>query len=226
MARAPYNSEAGEPSATSTVASSALAFRGPRLSYEIARTNVGCWGSGDSPPPLLAATEDIGNTARRKPVAAGLTLNVDEWQAVQDKWESDRRAYRGDGVPFTALYPDLEQSFKTLRERPGEPAAEFERELLRISERGHSRRMDVWMRASARSEKSLADTAFLPETPQQRMNGPTNKMVSPLGGKSDPAKQCTRPFPDRRPCLGAPKTPVPTDAHTLDWGEPTATQSS
>ncbi|KAI6711848.1 monooxygenase [Diplocarpon mali] len=215
----------------------AVQFRGGRAVDDVDCSLFGtgfAWSSPFLPDVRLRSSLRAGSVTAcvaapgpTKPVAAGLTLNVDEWQAVQDKWESDRRAYRGDGVPFTALYPDLEQSFKTLRERPGEPAAEFERELLRISERGHSR-MDVWMRgqASARSEKSLADTAFLPETPQQRMNGPTNKMVSPLGGKSDPAKQCTRPFPDRRPCLGAPKTPVPTDAHTLDWGEPTATQSS
>ena len=71
-------------------------------------------------------------------VAAGFTFKVFEWQAVlaarflagritlpptteQMKWEEDRIAYKGDGVPFTALYPDFEEYFEEVRKMAGEP---------------------------------------------------------------------------------------------------------
>lgn len=82
-------------------------------------------------------------------IAAGFTFKVYEWQAVlcarflagritlpprseQIAWEEARVALKGDGVPFTALYPYFEEYFEEIRELAGEPC-EIEVEL----ENGH-----------------------------------------------------------------------------------------
>lgn len=102
-------------------------------------------------------------------VAAGLTFRVYEWQSVlaarflagriqlpsieeQKKWEDDRIAYKGDGVPFTALYPDFEEYFETLRKMAGEPTPDgrgrrlpkFERKWVEDFQKGHQMRKKWW----------------------------------------------------------------------------------
>ena len=102
-------------------------------------------------------------------VAAGLTFKVYEWQAVlaarylagrielpamevQKQWEDDRIASKGDGVPFTALYPDFEDYFETVRRLAGEPTSdgrgrrlpEFEKKWVQDFQNGHQRRIEWW----------------------------------------------------------------------------------
>jgi hypothetical protein len=102
-------------------------------------------------------------------VAAGLTFKVYEWQSVlaarylagritlpsiatQEKWEVDRVAYKGDGVPFTALYPDFEDYFETTRALAGEPKdgkgrrlPPFEKKWVKAFQEGHERRKRWWV---------------------------------------------------------------------------------
>jgi hypothetical protein len=83
-------------------------------------------------------------------VAAGFTFKVFEWQAVlaarflagrialppsseQQKWQEDRIAYKGDGAPFTALYPDFEEYFEEVRKMAGE-----------LTEDGKGRHLPKW----------------------------------------------------------------------------------
>lgn len=71
-------------------------------------------------------------------VAAGLTFKVYEWQSVlaarvlagraklppigeQKAWEAERIKQKGDGVAFTALWPDFEEYFETVRTLASEP---------------------------------------------------------------------------------------------------------
>lgn len=71
-------------------------------------------------------------------VAAGFTFKVFEWQAVlvarylagritlpskeeQARWEEERVKIKGDGVPFSALYPNFEEYFEEVRALAGEP---------------------------------------------------------------------------------------------------------
>lgn len=113
-------------------------------------------------------------------MAAGLTFKVYEWQSVlaarylagrinlpsveeQEKWEKDRIAYKGDGVPFTALYPDFEDYFETVRrlagdptsERPGRKLPKFEKEWVEVFQAGHRRRIEMWKRANELARKIL-----------------------------------------------------------------------
>jgi hypothetical protein len=102
-------------------------------------------------------------------IAAGFTFKVFEWQAVlaarflagrislpsieeQGKWEEKRIEYKGDGVPFTALYPDFEEYFEELREMAGEPTRDgkgrklpkFEKEWREGFDRAHLSRIEMW----------------------------------------------------------------------------------
>lgn len=106
-------------------------------------------------------------------VAAGFTFKVFEWQAVlaarflagrialpplheQVKWEQDRIAYKGDGVPFTVLYPDFEEYFEEVRRMAGEPTADgkgrplqkFEKWWRESFDAGHLKRIDMWKRGN------------------------------------------------------------------------------
>ncbi|PBP27216.1 flavin dependent monooxygenase-like protein [Diplocarpon rosae] len=106
-------------------------------------------------------------------VAAGFTFKVFEWQAVlaarflaarialpppeeQRKWERDRIAYKGDGVPFSALYPDFEEYFEEVRKIAGEPTADgkgrtlpkFEKWWRESFDRAHLKRIDLWKRGN------------------------------------------------------------------------------
>ncbi|PQE11641.1 hypothetical protein CJF32_00004798 [Rutstroemia sp. NJR-2017a WRK4] len=105
-------------------------------------------------------------------LAAGFTFKVFEWQAVlaarflagritlpsaeeQKKWEDDRIALKGDGVPFTALYPDFEEYFETIREMAGEPTdgkgrslPKFEKWWREGFDRGHLKRIEMWKRGN------------------------------------------------------------------------------
>jgi cation diffusion facilitator CzcD-associated flavoprotein CzcO len=102
-------------------------------------------------------------------IAAGFTFKVFEWQAVlaarflagrislpsveeQGKWEEKRIEYKGDGVPFTALYPDFEEYFEEVRKMAGEPTGDgkgrklpkFEKEWREGFDRAHLSRIEMW----------------------------------------------------------------------------------
>ncbi|KAH7062977.1 hypothetical protein BKA63DRAFT_189931 [Paraphoma chrysanthemicola] len=112
-------------------------------------------------------------------VAAGLTFRVFEWQAVlaarvlagraslpsleeQQKWEEDRIAKRGDGVPFTLVFPDFEDYFETLRRLAGEPEPgqpgrrlpRFDKKWLEAFMAGHERRKKWWAEQNERARLS------------------------------------------------------------------------
>ncbi|KAH8676745.1 flavin dependent monooxygenase-like protein [Tricladium varicosporioides] len=117
-------------------------------------------------------------------IAAGFTFKVFEWQAVlaarflagritlpplseQIRWEEDRIACKGDGVPFTALYPDFELYFEEIRRMAGEPIEKggrlvgrplpkFEKHWRDEFDAAHLRRIAMWKRGNeeARERKS------------------------------------------------------------------------
>jgi hypothetical protein len=115
-------------------------------------------------------------------VAAGLTFKVYEWQSVlaarflagriqlpsveeQEKWEKDRIAYKGDGVPFTALYPDFEDYFETVRKLAGEPTEtqpgrklpKFDKKWVDAFKAGHQRRIAMWETSNEAARKRLSE---------------------------------------------------------------------
>lgn len=105
-------------------------------------------------------------------IAAGFTFKVFEWQAVlaarflagritlppiseQVKWEEARIAYKGDGVPFTALYPDFEEYFEDVRKMAreptngkGRPLPKFEKWWRERFDAGHLLRIEMWKRGN------------------------------------------------------------------------------
>lgn len=111
-------------------------------------------------------------------VAAGLTFKVYEWQSVlaarvlagraqlppladQQRWEQDRIAKKGDGVPFKAIYPGFEEYFETLRRIAGEPKEgqpgrrlpPFGTNWPSIFLQGHQRRIEMWKKANQEARK-------------------------------------------------------------------------
>jgi hypothetical protein len=109
-------------------------------------------------------------------VAAGFTFKVFEWQAVlaarylagriklppvkeQELWEQDRIKLKGDGVPFTALYPDFEEYFEEVRALVGEPGSigrrlpKWERSWRDEFDSAHLRRIEMWKRKNREAEE-------------------------------------------------------------------------
>ncbi|EKD15499.1 hypothetical protein MBM_06127 [Drepanopeziza brunnea f. sp. 'multigermtubi' MB_m1] len=114
-------------------------------------------------------------------VAAGFTSKVFEWQAVlaarflagriafppreeQQAWERERIGRRGDGVPFSSLYPHFEEYFEEVRSLAGEPTEDGEGRRLPRSEkwwregfdRAHlKKRIEVWKRENAEARDRI-----------------------------------------------------------------------
>lgn len=113
-------------------------------------------------------------------IGAGLTFKAFEWQAVlaarvlagratlppleqQKAWERDRIAKKGDGVPFTLLWPNFEEYFETVRKLAGEPSPTqpgrrlppFNPNWVRTFVQGHQRRIRMWQRANAEAEERI-----------------------------------------------------------------------
>lgn len=113
-------------------------------------------------------------------IAAGFTFKVFEWQAVlvarflaghvtlppleqQMKWEEDRIGLKGDGVPFTALYPAFEEYFEEVRLMAGEPIGGKGRQLPKFEkswragfDAAHLKRIDMWKRENEAARKRIA----------------------------------------------------------------------
>ncbi|CZT42715.1 related to monooxygenase [Rhynchosporium secalis] len=117
-------------------------------------------------------------------IAAGFTFKVFEYQAVlasrflagrivlppleaRLQWEADRIAYKGDGVPFSALYPDFEEYFEEVRKMAGEPAVDengqiigrklvkFERWWREGFDGAHLRRIEMWKRGNEEARRRV-----------------------------------------------------------------------
>ncbi|KAI8245919.1 Thiol-specific monooxygenase [Colletotrichum sp. SAR 10_96] len=111
-------------------------------------------------------------------VTGGFTFRVFEWQAVaaarvfagrgqlpstteMEKWEVDRLAKRGDGVPFFTLSPDFEEYFEALRAIAGEPAPgstgrilpKFDPKWLEAFADVINARVDWWKKETEKAEK-------------------------------------------------------------------------
>jgi len=110
-------------------------------------------------------------------VAAGFTFKVFEWQSVlaarflagritlppiseQIKWEEGRIQYKGDGVPFTALYPDFEEYFEEVRRLVEEAGEKKWREDF---DKGHLKRIDMWKRGNEEARERLRGEVFEPK---------------------------------------------------------------
>lgn len=83
--------------------------------------------------------------------------------ADQQKWEQERIAQSGDGVPFTAIYPVFQEYFETLRKLAGEPGEgepgrrlpPFDPNWPRIFLQGHQRRIKMWKKANQEAKERL-----------------------------------------------------------------------
>lgn len=113
-------------------------------------------------------------------LAAGFTFKVFEWQAVlvarylagryelppleeRLKWEEDRIAEKGDGVPFTAIYPKFEEYFEEIRKIAGEPKdgkgrklPKWERKWREDFDKAHLVRIGMWQRGNERARERIA----------------------------------------------------------------------
>ncbi|PYH98267.1 FAD/NAD(P)-binding domain-containing protein [Aspergillus ellipticus CBS 707.79] len=112
-------------------------------------------------------------------VGAGLTFKIFEWQAVaaarvlagkaqlpslpeQQKWEQARIAQKGDGPAFTAVNPDFQEYFETLRRLAGEPGEgeagrrlpPFDGEWMDVFNAGHERRIRMWQKANEEASRT------------------------------------------------------------------------
>ena len=80
----------------------------------------------------------------------------------QIKWEENRIAYKGDGVPFTALYPDFEEYFEEIRKMAGEPKdgkgrplPKFEKWWREDFNQGHLFRIKMWQRGNEEARERI-----------------------------------------------------------------------
>lgn len=113
-------------------------------------------------------------------IAAGFTFKVFEWQAVlaarflagrvqlppiedQKEWERQRIEEKGDGVPFTALYPKFEEYFEEVRQLAGDPKEgesgrvlpKFDRKWRENFDAAHLKRIAMWQELNRRAEQQL-----------------------------------------------------------------------
>lgn len=70
-------------------------------------------------------------------------------QADQELWEKERKKVRGNGPKFTALFPDFQEYFETIRalagnDGPGRPLPPFDPAWVQIFEAGHQKRIARW----------------------------------------------------------------------------------
>ena len=80
--------------------------------------------------------------------------------AIQQEWELDRIAKKGDSVPFTALYPDFEEYFEKVRAlvdqasgSGGRALPKFDRKWRAEFDEGHLYRIAWWTRENERASR-------------------------------------------------------------------------
>ena len=133
-------------------------------------------------------------------IAAGFTFKVFEWQAVlaarflagrislppkaeQVAWEEERIKYKGDGVPFTALYPDFEEYFEEVRQLAGEPTEDgrgrklvkWEKSWREGFDKAHLSRIEMWKRGNEEARKRISQ-----EKQKEEVNGGAVEVSSQL----------------------------------------------
>jgi hypothetical protein len=82
-----------------------------------------------------------------------------------DDWERTRIAKKGDGVPFTTIFPDFEEYFEQVRalageEGPGRRLPPFDAKWVQLFMEGHERRKKMWEKNNEKLSKT-AQTARL-----------------------------------------------------------------
>jgi hypothetical protein len=82
----------------------------------------------------------------------------------QEKWEQDRVEEKGDGVPFTALYPYFEEYFEEVRKLAGEPKngngralPKFDPEWRKNFDAAHLKRIAMWQELNRKAEEDIAN---------------------------------------------------------------------
>ncbi|KAH9869017.1 hypothetical protein J1614_008094 [Plenodomus biglobosus] len=115
-------------------------------------------------------------------VAPGLTFRIFEWQAVlaarvlsgrarlpplaqQQDWERERIKKKGDGVPFTLVFPDFEEYFNGVRELAGVPGEGvpgrrlplFESRWMEVLMGGHEMRKRWWKEQNEKARGVLEE---------------------------------------------------------------------
>lgn len=70
-------------------------------------------------------------------------------QVERGEWEALRVKKKGDGVPFTMLFPDFEEYFEQVRnlagnEGPGRKLPPFDKNWVKMFMAGHERRKLMW----------------------------------------------------------------------------------
>jgi hypothetical protein len=99
------------------------------------------------------------------------------------QWEQDRIAYKGDGVPFTALYPDFEEYFEEVRKMAGEPKdgrgralPRFEKKWREDFDAAHLLRIAMWKNGNEEARKRIR----MEKEKQNELSLPTRETLSHL----------------------------------------------
>jgi hypothetical protein len=87
----------------------------------------------------------------------------------QKRWEGERIKVKGDGVPFTAIFPRFEEYFETLRTLAGEPKPsqpgrrlpKYDPNWTRIFLQGHQSRIRMWKQTNAEAEGRMKDAEWV-----------------------------------------------------------------
>lgn len=85
----------------------------------------------------------------------------------QKRWETDRLAVRGDGLPFYKVAPDFEEYFETLRALAGVPAAgvpgrvlpKWDPAWLEIQTATIQGKLEKWRKEAEKARRSLEKNA-------------------------------------------------------------------
>ena len=87
----------------------------------------------------------------------------------QKQWEQDRIKAKGDGVPFTAIFPKFEEYFETVRSLAGDPKEgqpgrrlpPYDSNWTRIFLQGHQSRIRYWKQLNTEAEGRAKDAEWL-----------------------------------------------------------------
>lgn len=85
----------------------------------------------------------------------------------QQRWEEERQAKHGNGVPFYKIAPDFKEYFTALKDiadspeegKPGRKLLDFDPAWLEIFLGGVQTRLELWKRERESAEKEIAKLA-------------------------------------------------------------------